>query len=87
MTAQMQSWGLPKGALITQIVQDSPAAAAGLLVDDIITHFNGTAIDSSSLVAMVGNCKPGDSAVFTVYRGGKTVEITVVIGEKLQPAT
>ncbi len=87
VTTQMQSWGLPKGALITQIVQDSPAAAAGLRVDDIITHFNGTAVDSSSLVAMVGNCKPGDNAVFTVYRGGKTVEITVVIGEKLQPAS
>ncbi len=87
VTAQMQSWGLPKGALITQVSQDSPASAAGLRVDDIITHFNGTAIDSSSLVAMVGGCNPGDTAVFTVYRGGKTIEITVVIGEKLQPAS
>lgn len=87
VTTQMQIWGLPKGALITSVTEGSPAAQYGLRVDDIITHFNGTAVESSSLVAMVGACKPGDRVEFTVYRGGKTMQITLIIGEQIQPAT
>ena len=87
VTSQMQIWGLPKGALITSVTEGSPAAQYGLRVDDIITHFNGTAVESSSLVAMVGACKVGDSVEFTVYRGGKTMQIILVIGEQVQPAT
>lgn len=88
VTEQMQAWGIPNGALVTEVTGDSPAAQGGLRVDDIITHFNGEAVDSSStLVAMVSGCKPGQSVVFTVYRGGKTIELTIVIGEKIQPAS
>ncbi len=86
VTSQMQIWGLPDGALIAEVTADSPAASAGLKVNDIITHLNGTAVNSTTLVAMVGSCSPGEKAVFTVYRGGNTMEITVVIGEKIQPA-
>ena len=88
VTQQMQSWGIPNGALITEVTIGSPAATGGLRVDDIITHFNGEVVDNqSTLVAMVGSCTPGQSVVFTVYRGGKTVDITVVVGEKIQPAS
>lgn len=88
VTQQMQSWGIPNGALITEVTIGSPAATGGLRVDDIITHFNGQAVDNqSTLVAMVGSCTPGQSVVFTVYRGGKTMDITVVVGEKIQPAS
>ena len=49
---------------------------------------DGEVVDSSSaIVAMVSNYKPGQSVVFTVYRGGRTLELTIVIGEKVQPAT
>ena len=88
VTAQMQSWGVPNGAWVTEIANGSPAAQGGLRVDDIITHFNGEVVEShSALVAMAGNCKPGQSVTLTVYRGGKTLELTIVIGEKIQPAT
>ncbi len=87
VTAQMQIWGLPKGALITAVTAGSPAEQYGLRVDDIITHMNGTAVESSTLVSMVGGCKPGDSVEFTVYRGGATIQIKLIIGEQIQPAT
>jgi len=87
VTDQMLSWGVPQGAWVTEVTGGSPAAEGGLRIDDIITHFNGEAVDSNSaIVAMVGSCKPGDSVILTVYRGGKTLEITIVIGEKIQPA-
>ncbi len=88
VTDQMLSWGVPNGAWVTAVESGSPAANGGLRVDDIITHLDGKTVDNNStLVAMVGACKPGQSVVFTVYRGGRTVEITVVIGEKVQSAT
>lgn len=88
VTDQMLSWGVPNGAWINEVESGSPAAKGGLRVDDIITKLNGETVDSNStLVAMVSNCTPGQSVVFTVYRGGRTLEITVVIGEKVQPAT
>ena len=88
VTDQMLSWGAPNGAWITAVESGSPAAQGGLRIDDIITHLNGEeVVDNSALVAMVSNCKPGQRAVFTVYRNRKTIEVTVVIGEKVQPAT
>ncbi len=88
VTDQMLSWGVPNGAWVVTVENGSPAAKGGLRVDDIITHLNGESVDgNSALVAMVSNCTPGQSVVFTVYRGGRTVEITVVVGEKIQPAT
>ena len=87
VTAQMQIWGLPKGALITAVTAGSPAEQYGLRVDDIITHLNGAAVESATLVSMVGACKPGDNVEFTVYRGGQTIQIKLVIGEQIQPAT
>ena len=87
VTAQMQIWGLPKGALITAVTAGSPAEQYGLRVDDIITHMNGAAVESATLVSMVGACKPGDNVEFTVYRGGQTIQIKLVIGEQIQPAT
>ena len=88
VTEQMLSWGVPNGAWITAVESGSPAAQGGLRVDDIITHLNGEAVtDNSALVAMVSNCKPNESVVFTVYRNRKTIEVTVTIGEKVQPAT
>lgn len=88
VTEQMLSWGVPNGAWITAVESGSPAAQGGLRVDDIITHLNGEAVaDNSALVAMVSNCTPNESVVFTVYRNRKTIEVTVTIGEKVQPAT
>lgn len=88
VTEQMLSWGVPNGAWITAVESGSPAAQGGLRVDDIITHLNGEAVtDNSALVAMVSNCKPNESVVFTIYRNRKTIEVTVTIGEKVQPAT
>ena len=41
----------------------------------------------AALVAKVGTFQPGESVEFTIYRRGNTEKITVVIGEKIQPAS
>ena len=87
VSAETQSYGLPKGAAVKSVGDDSPAAKAGIKVNDIITHVNGTEISTSSeLVTLVGDAQIGDTITFTVYRQGKTSDITVTVGEQIQSA-
>ena len=83
VSEETQAYGLPQGASVQQIVENSPAAEAGLQINDIITHVNGKEITSSSdMVAAVRNAGIGDELKLTVYRMGKTVEVTVTVGEQ-----
>ena len=87
VSAETQSYGLPQGAAVKEITKDSPAAAAGLAVNDIITHVNGNAISGSSdLVSIVTKSNPGDILSLTVYRQGQTITLSVTIGEQIQSA-
>jgi serine protease Do len=72
----------PSGALIAQILPDSPAAAAGLRSGDIVLAFNGKEVTlSSSLPPMVGAAKVGTEAILTVLRDGETIELPVLLSE------
>jgi serine protease Do len=79
-----ESFGLKKaaGALVSQVVQNGPAASAGLQYGDIITEFNGKeVILSSDLPHLVGRVRPGTKARLKVIRNGKAKRLNVVIGE------
>ena len=87
VSSETQSYGLPKGAAVKAISEDSPAEKAGLQINDIITEANGTTIESSDdLVRLVGDLYAGAELKLTVYRQGETVELTVIVGEKIQSA-
>jgi len=79
-----ESFGMkrPHGALVAQVMKDSPAAKAGLEVGDIITAFNGEEVSySSDLPHMVGRVRAGTDAKVKVLRDGKVRMLTVRIGE------
>jgi len=87
VSAETQSYGLPQGASVKEVTKDSPAAAAGLEVNDIITHVNGKEISGSTeLVSIVTQSDPGVKLSLTVYRKGQTMELTVTVGEQIQSA-
>ena len=87
VSTETQSYGLPKGAAVKTVAADSPAAKAGIQVNDIITHIGGKEISGSSeLVSIVNKAAVGDTLVFTVYRKGNTSDITVTVGEQIQSA-
>ena len=87
VSSETQSYGLPKGAAVKAISEGSPAEAAGLQINDIITEANGTTIESSDdLVKLVGSLYNGAELKLTVYRQGETLELTVTVGEKIQSA-
>jgi serine protease Do len=78
-----ESFGLDKaaGALIAQVLDNSPALAAGLLAGDVITQVDGNEVVMSAQVAhFIGAIPPEQSVVIQVVRNGESIEIEVVIG-------
>ena len=77
-----ESFGLdkPAGALVSQVIEGSPAEKHGIKAGDVILSFNGKAIrDSSSLPPLVGRVPVGDKAKVRLLRDGKYKTIDVVI--------
>jgi serine protease Do len=77
------SLGLPRltGARVSQVSPGSPAAAAGLLIDDVVLRFNGTPIENDRhLVSLVKLSDVGRQVELVVLRGGKTVSVQASIG-------
>ena len=69
------------GALVADVMPDSPADKAGLKGGDVITQLNGKPVkDSRNLKLAVANIVPGQKASAQVLRDGKTlnVDFTVV---------
>ena len=87
VSSETQKYGLPSGAAVQTITKDSPAEAAGLQVNDIITKANDTDITTSNdLVKLVRAANPGDELTLTVYRQGETLTVTVTVGRQVQSA-
>jgi serine protease Do len=79
-----ESFGMenPHGALVVKVLDDSPAAAAGLEVGDVIVEFNGKKVmRSSSLPPLVGRAKVGREAEVTVVRNKQRRNIGVQIAQ------
>jgi serine protease Do len=79
-----ESFGLdrPRGALVSEVQADGPAARGGLQASDVILLFNGKPVENSGdLPRMVGMAKPGAKIPLQVWRKGKMQEVQVVLGE------
>lgn len=71
-----------KGALIADVVEDSPAEKAGLKRGDVIVEFDGKPVDEpTGLRNIVAGTAPGKEAAVKVIRDGKTKTATVTISE------
>lgn len=79
------------GAIIGEVMQNSPAAKSGLLPQDIIQHFDGKAIDGPrKLQSIVERLEVGKTYPVKIRRGGKnqTVKVTVAqmpASDKIRP--
>lgn len=78
---------LPRAPVSTEIVvrsvvTGSPAAFAGLKVDDVILSLDGAGMDDPrALVDAIGKRKPGDTVTLEVKRGDETLKVTATLGE------
>jgi serine protease Do len=68
-----------EGAVITNVVEGSPAEAAGLLPGDVITKIGGKATKSAEdTLARIRAMKSDESSKVTIIRKGKLMEASVV---------
>jgi serine protease Do len=79
-----ESFGLdrPRGALVSSVEKDGPAAHAGITAGDVILAVSGHPIErfgelSSAIAAM----KPGSDAQLAVWRNGKEQSVLVRVAE------
>ena len=89
VNAQMaQQAGLAQGVYLYAVDPNGAAAAAGLRTGDIITQVDGTDIRSmTDLSAAKKSYSAGDTAQFTVIRGGQTMQVPVTWGAEPDPGT
>lgn len=73
--------GLPGGATLTEVTPQSPAAAAGLRVGDVVTAVDGRPIDDASdLVNRLAVLEPGAEVVVQVHRDRASASLPVTLG-------
>ncbi|MBN9450593.1 MAG: trypsin-like peptidase domain-containing protein [Bosea sp.] len=74
-----------RGALVAEAQGDGPAAKAGIRRGDTITAVNGEAIkDARELSRKIATFAPGTKTTITVFREGKSRDVTFEVGR--QPA-
>jgi len=72
-----------RGALIGSVMPGEPADKAGVKAGDIILAVDGRNIeDSSALLRTIAAKTPGEKINLTVWRDGKTRELSLTLGER-----
>src|SRR6266403_198577 len=83
-----QSLGLAnaQGALVSQVVDGSPAQKAGIHTGDVITSVNGQPVKSNGeLRNAIGLMRVGDKVEIGLLREGKPLHVTAVIADSSTP--
>ena len=75
---QLNGWN---GAIINQVIKNSPAEDAGVEKQDVIIAVNGIKVDnSSSLKNLISSGRPHDKTKLTLIRNGHEKKLTVTLG-------
>jgi len=77
-----------KGAMVTQVVEGSPAEKAGIKVDDIVVELQGEPVaGATELMNKVAMQKPGTEVDLTILRDGKRKKIVVTLDTRPDSAS
>src|SRR5690606_12071751 len=68
--------------VIREVSEDSPAAEAGLQVDDVVVSINDTEVSSAQeVIDLIGAMSVGDTVTLNIERDGEPQSIEVTLGE------
>ena len=76
--------GIDHGALVIEVIDNSPASNAGIQPGDVITALDGEAVDDpQSLAELIGTYNPDDEINVIIFRPGEEneIELNVTLGE------
>jgi serine protease Do len=74
-----------EGVRVARVLDDSPAASAGLLVGDVIRRYQGREVaDPTQLIRSIQFTPPGSEARFEVERSGRPFELTARVASRTQ---
>ncbi len=75
--------GTKYGMHVLNIMENSAASKAGIIVGDILLQLNGKELKKSSdLTIAIGNSKPGSKVTFKILRDNKVIEKEVILGNR-----
>jgi len=75
-----------EGVIITGVLQNGPAAKAGIRPGDVIVSIGGKQVkDVTQLLAMVSGLKPGTPARFVINRKNQSLDLDVSPGVRPRP--
>ncbi|CAJ6095060.1 Outer membrane stress sensor protease DegQ, serine protease [Burkholderia pseudomallei] len=84
--AESFSLAQKSGTIVAGVLQGGPADKAGIKPGDILMSIDGEDItDTTKLLNVVAQIKPGTPAKVHVVRKGKELDVTVVIGKRPPP--
>jgi len=78
------SFGLKSqdGALVSAVIDDTPAMDAGVAQGDVIVEFDGKPVSGSAeLPRLVAATPPGSRVKLALWRGGERSELAITVGE------
>ncbi len=75
-----------RGVAVEKVVENSPAAQAGLQKNDVIIRFNGEDVSSvRKLTRLISEVAPDHAAKITVLRNGSEMAFDVTVGKREIP--
>lgn len=85
--SQREKYGVPKGgALIESVSDGTPAARAGLQVEDVVLKINGVPVeDDVDFRYKIADMKPGETVELLVKRDGKELTVKATLEEAPDP--
>ena len=73
---------MPAGVYVTDVQENSDAAAKGIQKGDVITEVNGTPVESTAEIQAIKDAlKVGDTLTVKIWRSGEIIEMEIALME------